>query len=504
MRGWVSAFLLMLLAGMSAPAWAQDKVALVIGISDYKVGGKLPQTLIDAGKVSSALTAVGFSTTTLVDPALGKSQLEDALLTFSEKAAKADVAVLYFAGHGMQYGDDNWLIPASAELKAESHIRIQGVPLTSVVELMKQARFRIVILDACRNNPFVVNWGAMRASGDGLGGIAEARVPRGSLVAFSAAPGMKVPDNGVYADELTRWIQTDGIELKTMFDRVRRSVQDRTPDAAPEYTSKYDGMFSFRAGYNPNATSDRDAVAWRITQAADSIPAYRSFLEAYPASSFAAAATTRIVQLQQVNATPGGGKSTSQPSASVATRFAILLNEGEAARNRADYPLALKSWREACDGGNASGCTNLGVLYRNGEGVAQDYVEAQRLYRIGCDGGDAQGCSNLGYLHLSGYGVPQNYAEALRLYWKGCDGGSMQGCTNIGAMYSTGNGVPQSFPEAMKLYIRACDGGNGMGCSNLAGMYANGQGAPTNPAEATRLRARACSLGYRASCAIAQ
>ena len=247
--GWLPAMMVAVTTLLVGPAWADKRVALVVGVSDYKVGGKLPQTLIDAGKIGAALSARGFSVTTLDKPDLTKSELEQALLEFSISADRADVAVLYFAGHGMQHGDDNWLIPASAELRAESHIRFEGVSLQNVVELMRTARFRIIVLDACRNNPFVVNWGATMSTGEGLGMVAQAAMPAGSLVAFSAAPGQKVPNDGLYAEALAKWIGAEGIELRQALDRVRRDVQQKNPAAAPEYVPRYDGAFSFSTGY---------------------------------------------------------------------------------------------------------------------------------------------------------------------------------------------------------------------------------------------------------------
>lgn len=255
MRKYLSALLLVLATLCASPALAQQKIALVIGISDYKVGGKLTQTLVDAGRVAASLTEVGFTTTTLVNPTLAKTELDQALLDFSIAAERADVALLYFAGHGMQYADDNWLIPASAELRNEAHIRVQGVPLTNVIELMRPARFRIVILDACRNNPFVLNWGAQKSAGDGLGRMPESALPVGSVVAFSAAAGQKVPDNGVYADALSRWIKADGLELRQMLDRVRRDVQQVVATAAPEYIPRYDGAFTFKGAYAPGVAA---------------------------------------------------------------------------------------------------------------------------------------------------------------------------------------------------------------------------------------------------------
>ncbi len=308
--------LLALSALLAAPAWADKRVALVIGISEYKVGGSLPQTLSDAEKIRAALADRNFEVKKLDKPNLTKSELEAELLAFSDRARLADVALLYFAGHGMQHDNDNWLIPASAELRVESHIRFEGVSLQDVVELMKTARFRIIVLDACRNNPFVVNWGPTMSTGEGLGMPAQSTMPAGSLVAFSAAPGQKVPNDGLYADALSRWIKADGVELKQALDRVRRDVQQSNPSAAPDYVPRYDGVFSFSSGYSEepvavppivqgqfvdarNAPATTRAPLIRDDQRLKSLPDFAMFRECdgcpemvvLPAGSFAMGST---------------------------------------------------------------------------------------------------------------------------------------------------------------------------------------------------------------------
>ncbi len=475
MRGWLSAFLVFLVALMAGPAMAQQKIALVIGISDYKVGGKLPQTLIDAGKVSASLTEVGFSTTTLVKPNLSKAELEDALLAFSEKAERADVAVLYFAGHGMQYADDNWLIPASADLRSEAHIRLQGVPLADVVELMKPARFKIIILDACRNNPFVLRWGATRSAGEGLGRMIAAAIPTGSLVAFSAAAGQKVPDNGVYADALARWIKAEGIELRQLFDRVRRDVQQKTPTAAPEYTTKYDGLFSFTAGHtaDPAALAPDQMAQARISELEQRLAELEKQLRAAPPTTGAASSTV-------INA---------------------LVESGIAAYRREDYDAAADSWRTACEGGHAIGCATLASLYELGHGVEPDDKEARRLYSKACSAGSDVSCAGLGAMYESGRGGAQDFDEARRLYQKTCTTDETSGCVYLGRLYLTGVSVAQDLSQAKMLFEMSCNDETVLGCAGLGSLYASGAGATQDFAEALRLFEKACEGGNVSGCA---
>ncbi len=438
----VSLALAILAVVLAGPALAQSKVALVVGVSDYKVGGKLPQTLADAEKVAGSLASVGFSVERLAVPALSKGALEDALLAFGERAARADVAVLYFAGHGMQHGDDNWLIPASANLRSEEAIRFEGGALQDIMELMKKARFRIIILDACRNNPFRVNWPQTMSGPDGLGAVPKAALPVGSLVAFSAAPGQKVPNDGVYADALSRLIREgQGLELNQLMRRVRSEVQRKTPAAAPEYIPNYEGSFSFSGGYDPDAGVKAD-VAQRDAQIAE--------LQRQLAELKASAA-----------ATPAG------PAREAKLDLAAAISAGLEAYERQDYPGARRNWQAACDGGNALGCFNLGTLYERGQGVTQDFGQARTLYQKGCDGGNANGCFNLGLLYENGLGVTLDYGQARTLYQKGCDGGSAKGCSYQGDLVYRGLGGMKDIAAGRALLEKGCRAGDAWGCDRL-------------------------------------
>ena len=165
---------------------------------------------------------------------------------------------------------------------------------------------------------------------------------------------------------------------------------------------------------------------------------------------------------------------------------------------------AARLWRVACQGGDALGCTNLGVLHEEGIGMDADFGEAARLYRRGCDGGNAVGCTSLGVLHQEGIGMDADFGEAARLYRQGCDGGDARGCTNLGYLHANGIGMDADFGEAARLYRQGCDGGNALGCTNLGYLYANGIGMDADLGEAARLYRQGCDMGFQPACDLAE
>jgi len=107
-----------------------------------------------------------------------------------------------------------------------------------------------------------------------------------------------------------------------------------------------------------------------------------------------------------------------------------LVESGREAYNKGDHQKAAELFQKACDGGEATGCHNLGFLYADGQGVKQDYQKAAELFKKACDGKVALGCSNLGFLYENGQGVKQNFSTAKQYYGKACDLGLQLGCDN--------------------------------------------------------------------------
>lgn len=234
-------FLLFALLALSAPCVAK-RVALVIGNSSYQHTAPLTNPTADAKLIGESLTAAGFQVTTQLD--LGDAAFERALVEFGRTSQGADIALIYYAGHGMEFGGQNWLLPIDAKLEDDLALEVEAISLDRMLAVLGNARNRIVILDACRDNPFR----AMRVAGQGrtVGSSGLARVeldrglistsdgkPIGTLIAFAAAPGAKAKDglsggNSPYAAALAQHLASPGVALSVVFDRVRDAVLAKT------------------------------------------------------------------------------------------------------------------------------------------------------------------------------------------------------------------------------------------------------------------------------------
>jgi uncharacterized caspase-like protein/Tfp pilus assembly protein PilF len=212
---------------MGAPAWADGRVALVIANSAYVHAPKLPNPPNDARSMAAALRKVGFATTEKAD--LNKRDLEAALKAFAQAARGADVAVIYYAGHGMEQGGLNYLVPVDATLASDQDVEFDTVPLDLLLRSVEGAsRLKLVVLDACRNNPFLTTM--QRASGTRAIGRGLSRVePEGdTLVAYAAREGSTADDgdggDSPFTKALTTRMLTPGLEIRLLFGQVRDDV----------------------------------------------------------------------------------------------------------------------------------------------------------------------------------------------------------------------------------------------------------------------------------------
>jgi len=133
--------------------------------------------------------------------------------------------------------------------------------------------------------------------------------------------------------------------------------------------------------------------------------------------------------------------------------WAVLHTPASAQESDADR------YSQACEGGVATGCFNLGMMYRFGSGVSRDYARAADLYRQACEAGVARACSSLGEMHYNGRGVLQDYAQAANLYRQSCEASEMPACSTLGMFYYAGKGVLQNYVFAHALFnIAASEG----------------------------------------------
>jgi tetratricopeptide (TPR) repeat protein len=215
-----------------AAAATGSRVALVIGNSAYRHVPSLNNPVNDASLIASALKADGFAVT--VADNLDRDGLINALKVFATKADNADWAVVYFAGHGIEMGGTNYLIPIDAKLLTDRDVELEAVPSGQVMHAIDGAhQLRVVILDACRNNPFVDSMRRTAGGGRDIGrGLARIEPARGTLVFYAAKEGTIAADgdgaDSPFATALAKHLSEPGIEVDKMFRLVIDDVFDAT------------------------------------------------------------------------------------------------------------------------------------------------------------------------------------------------------------------------------------------------------------------------------------
>jgi hypothetical protein len=229
--------------GYNAPS-VNQRVALVIGNSDYDAGPLLnPEN--DARAMATALRQTGFDVLEYINLP-SPAEMKRAIRDFGRKIQNGGVGLFYYAGHGIQVGGKNYLIPTKAQIFAEEEVEYEAVDVGFVMSQMEIARNRmnIIILDACRNNPFARSW---RSAGTGLAFI---NAPAGTLIAYSTAPGSVASDgtgaNGLYTEELLKQMHREGLKLEDVFKSVRLEVLKRSNNMqTPWESSSLVGDFYF-------------------------------------------------------------------------------------------------------------------------------------------------------------------------------------------------------------------------------------------------------------------
>jgi uncharacterized caspase-like protein len=248
-----------LLAAATTPshAAAGSRVALVIGNADYKVG-TLKNPVNDAKAVATSLRNLGFEVTHRENASL--REMLEAFQQFSTQSKSADVRVVYYAGHGVQVKGRNYLLPVDTEIRAEDEMPNKSADLNEFLDRLggiKQG-INVVILDACRNNPFsgseIVGPDGRRLKFRGMtpNGLAPVEAPLGSMIAFSTAPGGVALDNpqeknSLYTKHLLEHLSSPGLPVEMLFKRVRLAVAKETGRVqVPWESSSLTGDFCFR------------------------------------------------------------------------------------------------------------------------------------------------------------------------------------------------------------------------------------------------------------------
>ncbi|HET7409351.1 MAG TPA: caspase family protein [Paracoccaceae bacterium] len=342
------AAVLVLIALFATPAAAGKRVALVIGNGAYTSVPALANPRADAEEMAAALRRLGFEVELGVD--LDLQGMRRTVQAFARRLQGAEVALFFYAGHGMQVYGQNYLLPVDAVLKSAADLDFATFPARLVLAQMERwPSVKIVILDACRDNPFATqlsrSMGSTRAARALSRGLAPIETAGGTLVAYATDPGDVAADgegrHSPFTAALLEHIGTPGVEVNTMLARVRAEVYRSTDEQqrpwtetsligefymapkAPEPPPVTEAMMAPRPapapGFTPqNALDPRtiELALWEAAEAGGTLADYQEYLRQYPEGIFAGIAQNRIAGLRMAEADgPGGGSATEDGAA---------------------------------------------------------------------------------------------------------------------------------------------------------------------------------------------
>src|SRR4051794_615280 len=302
-------FLVIVLIGASSTAALADKrVALIIGNSAYKTVARLSNPANDARLIGDMFRNAGFERVD-VRLDLGVQEMRKSLREFGARAREAEIAVIYYAGHGIELDGVNYLIPTDASLEADSDVLDEAVALDRVLFAIEPAKqLRLVVLDACRDNPFAKTMKrtvAARSTGRGLAKV-EPSSPN-TMIAFSAKAGSTAADgdasNSPFAVAFVAHLPKPGLDLRRAFGFVRDDVLKATGYRQEPYV--YGSLGGNDVALVPSApaetvTTDPDASMRRDYELAERIgtpAAFDAFVDKYPSGFYAALAKAQRAKL---------------------------------------------------------------------------------------------------------------------------------------------------------------------------------------------------------------
>jgi Caspase domain/Putative peptidoglycan binding domain len=321
MRFFIAALSIAAFLASGSAAFADKRVAFVVGNSAYKSVAQLPNPAIDAKSMARVLRNVGFDVVEGVN--LSRDAMTAKLLEFGKKAGGADVAVFFYAGHGIAVDGANYLLPVDADLKSEMDVKLGAainVDLT-LEQTMSDAKVKLVFLDACRDNPFAAKIRSARTtrSVNVATGLAEMKSGEGTLIAFATGPGQTALDgqegtNSPFTRALIANIAQPGVEIQQAMTKVRAQVNEETSKnqlpwghtnligsvylnpvgAAAEGTAEAQNTPTVAA----SAPSDVELEFWRSVKDSNKPEELNAYLTNYPNGTFKSIALARIASLQ--------------------------------------------------------------------------------------------------------------------------------------------------------------------------------------------------------------
>lgn len=511
----------------AAPACAGTRLALVVGNGRYANVPALENPANDAADFARALRSVGFDVIEQQDAS--REAMTKALRDFSERLRGADMALFFYAGHGMQMNGENYLLPVDADIQTPADLRFNTIGLTDIQQEMERSgRVNIIILDACRNNPFADR---LAQSGRGVAGRGLGRIDaagEGSLIVYSTQPNNIAFDgsgrNSPFTAALIKHVVTPGLEVRQMLSRVRGDVLASTERKQTPWDSSSLTGDVYLAGAVPSQSvaavspspppgappaasagggdasdSSRSKAQVNAQVAAMTVPPQPA---APPQNECA-----RLVAIVPPFATPQQlklAKHVNWPAAAAACASVTAERPGDmrmqyyyglALEKTGNVVEALRRVKMAADAGDADAMVSLGFYFVTGRGVLKNPERAFELFSRAAATGNPDAISDLGSMYSNGIFVKQDFAKALDYYEKAIEAGNSFALNDLGVMYFGGKGVERDYNAAADYFQQAADLDDGYALKFLAILYERGLiGGKAEPAKAATLRSRALEV----------
>jgi len=367
-----------IMAAMLSPVFAHKRVALIIGNSAYQHVQHLRNPVNDANDLAAMLTSLGFKVK--VANNLDRPSMELVLSHFADAAVGADIALVYYAGHGIEVDGRNYLIPIDAKLETDRRISFEAISLHHVLAALEGVQgLRIVLLDACRNNPFLASMKVTAPSRSVEWGLAAVEAPKSTLISFSAKEGTTAADgigrNSPYASALLHTLNQPGLEIGLLFRRVRDRVMKETNNQQEPFVS---ASLSSKPIYLvpppktavplPQPKPNLAAAVWDVTKDTDSAKVLRAFIARYKGTVYADLAGARLKEVMD-NAAKAKASKPAPPKSNAAQKKLRTTSLGTPATTTSVFALVdgcrssdLGACEKLCSMGRSRACNKVRCL----------------------------------------------------------------------------------------------------------------------------------------------
>lgn len=477
------------------------RVALLVGNSDYVGHADLGNNPVnDAEDLGAVLQELDFHVTVITN--VNEDTFEEGIRDFQSKSKKSEVALFYFAGHGMQVANENYLLPVGVDINKEEDVEYECISVSDIQRIMQsdfQNRLNLIILDACRNNPFR-SW-----SRGGKEGLAPMQPLAGTLVAYATSPGSVASNgngrNGLFTSELIKQIQIPQ-RVIDIFKRTKRAVlkasdMRQKPWIEDDLTETYYLSTKQDENIPIPKVQNTSRINFGLTPQLDSLlrsDEYDKLLialfesnseEQYQeqaeritlavkdkAKSTGSAKTYNLLGVMcEMDIVQSGKKNDPESYYNIAAEkgyHPALLNIARRKSNSLQQGKAMRIYKDLAKNKNVDALEILGmdrrVHSRNNNKAAEYFTEAAQL-------GSAYAAAELGNQYLTGKGVENDIERGLEWIRKSADEGHELGLLYLGECYENGTGVERNIKFASKCYMKSAESGCSEAVKRLEALY---------------------------------